>query len=576
MTRAAESVAPDVPLKDGESVRAGRQVPSGSKGAVPGTCLFSAVRNEAPFLVEWIAYHKVIGFERFLIFANPSTDGTDELLAALHDAGEITYVPHEPPAGVAAQPNAVRLANEGNYIPDGAWVAWLDADEFLNIHHADGRLDSLIEWMGDRVCMLIQWKVFGDNGHAGFGGRFVSGDFVKAATPDDPVNDEIKSFFRKGNGITGFSSTDIHRPAVSRNRHLTPAAVATGSGRQLLSNRRSKAWLSGKAGGHNKTAPADRGFEIAQVNHYTVRTPEFFLLKRVRGAGYRADQEGVVNPRHRASYYRTYNRNEAEDRSILRWEAACGREMARLLAIPSVRAAHDAAMEKVRQEISRLSAEALAELTGDRPQEEVTGPAPEEPPAPAQPGFRLTLPDQEAEALERAYASARVVLEYGSGGSTFLALRSGAEFVMSVESDKAWSERIGAALGAEFPADRFLVHHADIGPTGPWGRPAGSGAYRRFHLYATGIWDRPGFRHPDVVLIDGRFRVACFLAAMIRCTRPVTVLFDDYIDRKYYHWIEELIPRDELTGRMARFTVCPQSLPPEQLTRFAGAFTDPR
>ena len=78
------------------------------------------------------------------------------------------------------------------------------------------------------------------------------------------------------------------------------------------------------------------------------------------------------------------------------------------------------------------------------------------------------------------------------------------------------------------------------------------------------------------MLIDGRFRVACFLAAMIRCTRPVTVLFDDYIDRKYYHWIEELIPRDELTGRMARFTVCPQSLPPEQLTRFAGAFTDPR
>ena len=206
----------------------------------------------------------------------------------------------------------------------------------------------------------------------------------------------------------------------------------------------------------------------------------------------------------------------------------------------------------------------------------MTGPAPEESSAPAQPGFRLTLPDQEAEALERAYASARVVLEYGSGGSTFLALRSGAEFVMSVESDKAWSERIGAALGAEFPADRFLVHHADIGPTGPWGRPAGSGAYRRFHLYATGIWDRPGFRHPDVVLIDGRFRVACFLAAMIRCTRPVTVLFDDYIDRKYYHWIEELIPRDELTGRMARFTVCPQSLPPEQLTRFAGAFTDPR
>lgn len=191
-------------------------------------------------------------------------------------------------------------------------------------------------------------------------------------------------------------------------------------------------------------------------------------------------------------------------------------------------------------------------------------------------GFTLTLPPEEAQALAAAQAGARVVLEYGSGGSTFLALRAGAEFVMSVESDKAWSERIGAALGAEFPADRFLVHHADIGPTGPWGRPQGSGAYRRFHLYATGIWDHPDFRHPDVVLIDGRFRVACFLATLIRCTRPVTLLFDDYIDRDYYHWIEELIPRDELIGRMARFTIHPQPMPPGQLTRVAGAFTDPR
>lgn len=551
-----------------------------SASAVPGTYMFTTVRNEAPFLIEWIAYHKVIGFETFVIFANPSTDGTDELLAALHEAGEITYVPHEPPQGVGAQPNAVRLVNDGDYIPDGAWVAWLDADEFLNIHHGNGRLDSLIDWMGDRVCILVQWKVFGDNGHALFGGRFVSGDFVKAAHPDDPVNHEIKSFFRKGNGIVGFSQTDIHRPAVSRNKHLTPACVATGSGRQLLSNRRSKAWLSGRAGGHNKTAPADRGFEIAQVNHYTVRTPEQFLLKRSRGPAHKAERQGVVNERHVPAYYHKYNRNEAEDRSILRWEADCGREMERLLAIPSVRAAHDAAMEKVRREIARLPAAALAELVGDRSGnalgEDAAAKAGDAPQAAAEPEFRLTLPDREAGALEQAYASAPVILEYGSGGSTFLALRSGAELVMSVESDESWSGRIAAALGAEFPEDRFLVHHADIGPTGSWGRPEGSGAYRRFHLYATGIWDHPGFRHPDVVLIDGRFRVACFLATMIRCTRPVTVLFDDYIDRKYYHWIEELIPRDELIGRMARFTVRPQSLPPEQLTRVAGAFTDPR
>lgn len=192
------------------------------------------------------------------------------------------------------------------------------------------------------------------------------------------------------------------------------------------------------------------------------------------------------------------------------------------------------------------------------------------------PAFPVTLPEDAARAYAAACSQARVALEYGSGGSTFLALRAGAGFVMSVESDSKWSERIAGALAAEFPADRFLIHHADIGPTLPWGRPAKNAAFRRFHLYPTAIWDHPQFRHPDVVLIDGRFRVACFLTTMIRCTRPVTVLIDDYIDRENYHWIEELVPCDEMIGRMARFTVHPQTLPPGQLTRFAGAFTDPR
>lgn len=244
--------------------------------------------------------------------------------------------------------------------------------------------------------------------------------------------------------------------------------------------------------------------------------------------------------------------------------------------IPCAGKTHVSKTDRGQGQPDQRSAETRAELTdgssgkgvapAERPQAQRTD----------EPAFRLTLPDEEADALGQAYASAGVVLEYGSGGSTFLALRSGAGFVMSVESDKAWAKRIDAALAAEFAADRFLVHHADIGPTGPWGRPEGSRGYRRFHLYATGIWDHPGFRHPDVVLIDGRFRVACFLATMIRCTRPVTVLFDDYIDRTNYHWIEEMVPRDDLIGRMARFTIRPTSLPPGQLTRVAGAFTDPR
>lgn len=549
--------------------------------AVAGTYLFTAVRNEAPFLIEWIAYHKVIGFENILVFANPSTDGTDELLAALAEAGEIMFVPHDPPAKVGPQRNAARLANERGYIPDGAWASWLDADEFLNVKCGNGRLESLIDKIGNRVCILVPWRIFGDGGNRTFYGRHLSENFVLASADDFPHNREVKSFFRKGKGVVGFSIRGINRPLLSGDAELSLDSVLTGSGAALRDSDLNRRWLTG--GDFAKTRlieESEHGYSIAQINHYSIRTAEHYLLKRMRGRGYEGHSQGEANTRHTPETYHKYNRSECEDRSILRWEAETGREMDRLLTIPAVRRAHGEAMEKVQAEIARLPADKLAELRSVPAQPEKSradrSTKTELSTENAGTGFKLTLPDAAAAALRDACTGARVVLEYGSGGSTFLALEAGVRFVASVESDAQWAADIGAALSARFADDRFLVHHADIGPTKAWGQPADRSGFRRYPLYATEIWDHPRFRHPDVVLIDGRFRVACFLTVMIRCTRPVTVLFDDYIDRESYHWIEELVPVDSMAGRMARFTVTPRALPPEYLTRFAAAFTDPR
>ena len=32
--------------------------------------LFSAVKNEGPFILEWIAYHKAVGFDAVLVVSN--------------------------------------------------------------------------------------------------------------------------------------------------------------------------------------------------------------------------------------------------------------------------------------------------------------------------------------------------------------------------------------------------------------------------------------------------------------------------------------------------------------------------
>ena len=160
-----------------------------------------------------------------------------------------------------------------------------------------------------------------------------------------------------------------------------------------------------------------------------------------------------------------------------------------------------------------------------------------------------------------AYAQARVILEYGSGGSTLHAARQPGKYVISVESDRMWAIRLQNRIDAECTPSPVVVHHVDIGPTGDWGRPLDTTHWARFHRYPTHVWAEPFFRHPDVVLIDGRMRAACFVATFLRISRPVTVLFDDYAGRAAYHVVEQLAPPLRLIGRMAEFIIEPGARP---------------
>lgn len=189
-----------------------------------------------------------------------------------------------------------------------------------------------------------------------------------------------------------------------------------------------------------------------------------------------------------------------------------------------------------------------------------TGPEPAAAERPA-----LTMPRAEAEALRAAYAGAGVILEYGAGGSTALAAEMPGKRVFTVESDPTWVARLRDWFAAEPPRAEVVLHHADIGPVRDWGHPVDESAVRRWPAYALSVWDRPDFIHPDVVLIDGRFRAACLLAVAFRIGRPVTVLFDDYGTRRHYHSVEEFLRPTAMIGRMARFELSPQPVPADRL-----------
>lgn len=197
-------------------------------------------------------------------------------------------------------------------------------------------------------------------------------------------------------------------------------------------------------------------------------------------------------------------------------------------------------------------------------------------PSPDQRPFvpEFTMPHAEQALVARLYAENDVILEYGSGGSTLLAAGQDHSLVMSVESDKAWAENMQAVLDRDFPKAKVKMHWADIGPTGDWGRPLTNRAWRKFALYPMGVWDRPWFRHPDLILIDGRFRIGCLLTALYRIERPVTVLFDDYASRKHYiKAVERFVKPVEIVDRMARFELEPTPYPVTRMGEITNLMT---
>lgn len=189
---------------------------------------------------------------------------------------------------------------------------------------------------------------------------------------------------------------------------------------------------------------------------------------------------------------------------------------------------------------------------------------------------KLTLPPAEAATVRAAYAEARVILEYGSGGSTLIAGENPAATVFSVESDAAWVEMMRAWFAANPAKARVHLHHADIGPTKEWGMPANGRKARQWPGYPNSVWDRADFLQPDTVLIDGRFRLACFLTVLFRTAAPVRVLWDDYADRSGYHLAERLCRPAAHHGRMAEFHVERQTLAANDLPWVTEAFVTPQ
>jgi hypothetical protein len=136
----------------------------GSRAIAPGTAYLAACSvylNEAPYLREWIEFHRLVGVEHFFLYDNGSTDDHLEVLAPYIDDGIVTL--HEWKASPLVQRDVFDHALRA-YREDARWIAFLDLDEFLFSPTGASVAELLRDyerWPG----VAVNWAIFSHSGH---------------------------------------------------------------------------------------------------------------------------------------------------------------------------------------------------------------------------------------------------------------------------------------------------------------------------------------------------------------------------------------------------------------------------
>ncbi|MCG5510200.1 hypothetical protein [Ectothiorhodospira lacustris] len=180
------------------------------------------------------------------------------------------------------------------------------------------------------------------------------------------------------------------------------------------------------------------------------------------------------------------------------------------------------------------------------------------------------MPENEQKKLISLLKNSKSFLEYGAGGSTLLSMREEVKNIITVESDASFMSAVEEiSKSYKKNSTEHHVHLIDIGKTGAWSFPINNEKISNWHEYAQKPWERiiNNNKHPDLILIDGRFRVACFLACYIFSKSGTKILFDDYTNRTHYHICEKYLPIKSRHGRMALFVV-------EEKTKINAAIMD--
>lgn len=314
----------------------------------------SMMKDEGPYVIEWVAHHLAVGFSDLVVYTNDCSDGTDDILIRLEKLGLCHHRRNDIPEGIRPQPSALNYAQAEPVVQQSDWVMVFDADEFLSIKYGDGTLDDLLAATKDQGAngIVVTWRIFGSGGVVDWSRAPVTEQYLLAAP----------TTWNKGWGVKTLFTFDeakwklgIHRPKIKAKWVETefPDQIKwlNGAGREMEDYFKFRGWRS-----ITRTV----GYDWVQLNHYAVKSVDSYAIRKMRG------NVNNKKDKYNSDYWSLQDRNEVRDDTMLRYTERRNEIIAQLLTDPDLNRLHFAALERAEARLAELrQTEAYHALVAD-------------------------------------------------------------------------------------------------------------------------------------------------------------------------------------------------------------------
>ena len=244
-------------------------------------------KNEYEFVLEWLAFHRVVGFEHFIIADNESDDGTHELLTILSKLGLMTVFKIS--TNGDQKPQLPAYSHILGLCPsDIDALAFIDADEFILPMDGSDSILPLMEKLlspKDVSAVALNWATFGSSGHLFTEKGLVIERFTKNAAQLFGVNHHYKSIVRPDR-VERFDNP--HHARLRWGRYVDARGLDVAPHPK-----------------HGNGLSAEVVWSGARINHYVVKSLEEFVLGKSRKGS--ASMAGRI--KHK-KYFECHDRND--------------------------------------------------------------------------------------------------------------------------------------------------------------------------------------------------------------------------------------------------------------------------